>query len=485
MTPHRSRLPASTTRLLTPTTIALPFCALLALVAGCNPPVDYEVCPLVNYGPATQTTAPLHTDGHFFRDNSGRAVLLRGVNATGDAKIPPFETVTSPLLLDPLPGWGINTVRLLFTWEAFEPTRCDYNNDYLAYYEQAVAWAAERNLYVIVDFHQDAYSRFNVNGCGEGFPEWSVSSAVTKSTPDNSAACDGWGSAMITDLGMQTAWSHFHSDREGARTRYLDMVKAVAEHMSDHPNVVGYEIMNEPWGSDKQLNALINDVGSAIRDRHPSAILFVPAHALVSGGVKENTLAQPAHANITYSSHYYDPTVYFGSWNGNPVDGALNKALTKATDWNAPLIMSEFGASADTGNVAAYMEAYYAWLDANFVSGTQWSYTPSWTPEKKDGWNAENFSIVDDSGQLRTQLFEPRPYPQYTAGTPVAFARTATGFSYRWQNVVSAGSTEVYLPSDYASGKTLSISGDGSCTQQAQRLVCSGNSDGVIEVTLQ
>jgi endoglycosylceramidase len=458
--------------------------ASLLWLGGCNPPPQYEICATPDYGAATEAAAPLHADGHYFRDVDGRAVLLRGVNATGDAKVPPFQSVNSPLLFDPLPGWGINTVRLLFTWEAFEPARCHYDNDYLAYYEQAVEWAAERNLYVIVDFHQDAYSRFNVNGCGEGFPEWAVTSAIIKSIPDNTPACDGWGAAMITDAAMHTTWNHFHSDREGARTRYLDMVKAVAERMSDHANVIGYEIMNEPWGSNAQLNKLINDVGAAVRDRHPSAILFVPAHALVSGGVKENTLAQPTHANIVYSSHYYDPSVYFKNWNGSPLDPALNKALAKATGWNAPLIMSEFGAPADTLNVEAYMEAYYDWLDANFVSGTQWSYTPAWTPQHKDGWNAEDFSIVDDSGQLRSALFVPRPYPQYTAGTPQQFERTENGFSYRWQNNSALGTTEIYLPAGYADGKTVAVTGDANCSLQTRKLVCNSNANAEITVAL-
>lgn len=459
--------------------------AALAWMSGCNPPPDYETCAAVDYSAPTEAAAPLHADGRYFRDAGGRAVLLRGVNATGDAKMPPFTTVTDPAILDPLPGWGINSIRLLFTWEAFEPTRCDYVESYLQYYEQAVQWAAERNLYVIVDFHQDGYSRFNINGCGEGFPEWAVTSAITKAAPDNSAACAGWGTAMITDVSHHTAWSHFHSDREGARTRYLDMVKAVAERMSDHPNVIGYEIMNEPWGTDAQLNTLINDVGTAIRDRHPSAIVFVPSHALVSGGVKENTLAKPAHANITYSSHYYDPSVYFKNWNGNPVDPALNKALAKASGWNAPLIMSEFGAPADTLNVTAYMAAFYDWLDANFVSGTQWSYTPAWTPEGKDGWNAEDFSIVDDSGNLRTQLFVPRPYPQYTAGTPQQFQRTVSGFSFGWQHIAAQGSTEIFLPAGYSDGKTLTVTGDADCDLQPQKLVCNSTFDGMVTVTLQ
>jgi endoglycosylceramidase len=264
------------------------------------------------------------------------------------------------------------------------------------------------------------------------------------------------------------------------------MAKAVAERMSDHPNVVGYDIMNEPWGSDTQLNKLINDVGSVIRDRHPSAILFVPAHALVSGGVKENTLAQPAHANIVYSSHYYDPAVFFRNWTiGASLDAALGKPLAKAASWNAPLIMSEFGASADTQNIEDYLETFYRWLDANFVSGTQWSYTPAWTPERKDGWNAEDFSIVDDTGQLRSALFIPRPYPQYTAGTPQQFERTENGFSYRWQNDGALATTEIFLPAGYANGKTLTVNGDASCALQAQKLVCHSATNAEITVTLQ
>lgn len=105
----------------------------------------------------------------------------------------------------------------MFTWEAFEPQGCRYDEKHLDYYERVVEAAAERDIYVIIDFHQEAYSRFSARGCGEGFPAWAVSSAVRSATPNNSQACANWGIMMTLNLCHHTTWNHFHSDRELAR----------------------------------------------------------------------------------------------------------------------------------------------------------------------------------------------------------------------------------------------------------------------------
>jgi hypothetical protein len=132
------------------------------------------------------------------------------------------------------------------------------------------------------------------------------------------------------------------------------------------------------------------------------------------------------------------------------------------------------------------MESLYAWLDARFVSGTQWSYTPGWTAARKDGWNGEDLSIVDGSLTPRPALFVPRPYPQKTAGTPVSFARTSKGFTFSWTHAPALGSTEVFLPTGYATGKAISHAGSSvgmDCRVMGQRLVCSGAHAGGASVT--
>ncbi len=417
-------------------------------------------CATPQYAPAQSVAAPLHVDGNAFKDAQGRTVLLRGVNAPGNAKMPPFATLTDASMLDPLPRWGLNTIRLLFTWEAFEPNRCSYNGSYLDYYEQVVRWAEQRGIYVIVDFHQDAYSRYSVSGCGEGFPKWAVASWIAKKTPDNGPNCADWGTKMIVDLSHHMTWRAFHRDYEGAQSRYLDMVRAVAQRMSQRPNVIGYELMNEPWGTDGELLAMFNRIGPAIRERHPNAILFVPPHALVSSGLLDDNIGTPSFGNYAYSPHNYDGMVMMlKQWLGTSPNGPLDKLRNKANSRGVPMLLSEFGASGPTQNAAGYMEAMYDWLDANLVSATQWTYTPGWTDAKKDGWNMEDFSIVDDKGQLRTQLFVPRPYPQKTAGTPIGFKRGEAGLSYRWHNAPEQGATELYLPEGYPQQLSLSVNG--------------------------
>jgi endoglycosylceramidase len=296
-------------------------------------PQDTKLCMAQEFPFATEAAAPLHVDGRLIKDRQGRSVVLRGINISGDSKIPPFVPITEATMLDPLPGWGINTLRLLFTWEAFEPNRCVYDSAYLQYYEQVVDWANERGLYVIVDFHQDAYSRYSIDGCGEGFPEWAIYSGIDRKEPDNSKACESWGTKMLFDLTHHDTWYHFHADSEGARSRYIFMTRVVAEHMSDHPNVIGYELINEPWGNDDELASFYNEVGAAIREQHPSAILFVPPHALLSSGMGGNNVAKPEFSNFVYSPHFYDPVVImYKYWLGNDPSTLLNNMSTHAAE---------------------------------------------------------------------------------------------------------------------------------------------------------
>ena len=359
--------------------------------------------------------APLHVERGTFRDAESREIILRGVNISGNAKVPPFRPIDRATQLDPLPGMGVNVVRLLFNWEAFEPNRRAYDDTYLAYIAQVIAWAWDRHIYTIVDFHQDALARVLLRGCGEGFPPWVIPQTLTRYPPDNSERCAKWYAMMWIDRDMGRAWRAFYANDNNMREDFLAMVDRVARALRDTPGVIGYDLLNEPRGDElDDIAPFYHEAGSRIRAADPPAMLFVEPHVRVDIGF-DTHLPKPDFGNVVYAPHFYDgPTTLFNAYLvllRYPFD----KMRTKARAWDAPLFVGEFGVPPTTRNAPGYIGHMLDSMDTMHASGAQWSYTPGWHPSTKDGWNHEDLSIVDDAGALRAN-FEPRPYAQKIAG---------------------------------------------------------------------
>jgi endoglycosylceramidase len=438
--------------------------------------------------------APLRVEGRHFRDESGRAVVLRGVNVAGNSKVPPFTAASDPAIFEPLAGWGMNVVRLLFTWEAYEPSQGAYDEAYLDYYAGAAKAAWEHGLYVIVDFHQDAFSRFSIDGCGEGFPVWALPPEVAPDTPDNGPACANWGIKMQTDADMKTAWTAFHADTYGVKTRYLAMLGSVSSRLSSEPGVIGYDIMNEPWGDEaSEIGPFYEDAAAAIRVASPDAIVFVSPHALTSAG-KQTELAMPSFGSFAYSPHFYDASVVlFDSWSGVEPDQPFADMNGKAEEWGVPLFLGEFGAPGPAEEGAAYVDMLYRRLDEGLASGAQWVYTPGWTEAAKDGWNDEDFSIVDGAGETRDN-FRVRPFPAKVSGTPTLFRVTHAAdaeersVEVEWEHAPETGVTEVFVPAQALFGSdevAIETAGAGlECEAAGDWMTCSSPQSGVMRAVV-
>ncbi|KAJ3169011.1 hypothetical protein HK101_011581 [Irineochytrium annulatum] len=136
----------------------------------------------------------LRTDGPWWTDQTGRTLMLRGVNVSGSAKQPFTPNVQShvkenffedkkisfvgrPFPLNEadehfarLRRWGFNFCRFNVAWEALEhegPGIYDY--DYMDYVVEILKRAKHFGFRVFIDPHQDVWSRYSG---GSGAPGW-------------------------------------------------------------------------------------------------------------------------------------------------------------------------------------------------------------------------------------------------------------------------------------------------------------------------
>lgn len=236
----------------------------------------------------------LSIDGHWFLDDKGRKILLRGVNLGGSTKVPypdgatqlptdfsnhrrvsfvgrPFPLNQAAEHYERLQKWGFNTLRFLTTWEAIEhygPGK--YDEDYLDYLEKVVDIAGDYGFYVFIDPHQDVWSRMTG---GDGAPGWTFEKVGLDYTkfgdsgaakvmqyhyPDNYEEME-W-SFNYGRFATATMFTLFFGGNDFAPNKVIDgkniqdylqqhfinSMKAVAHRVKDMEHVIGFDSLNEP-----------------------------------------------------------------------------------------------------------------------------------------------------------------------------------------------------------------------------------------------
>ena len=181
--------------------------------------------------------------------------------------------------------YGFNLVRLVVTWEAVmheNPGVIDY--DYLTYLSKLIDIAAQYGIYVIIDPHQDVWSRFTG---GDGAPWWTLDVAGFVTEDDRIHQSGGafvdhlqdpmdpppkmiWttnygkvvtatmftlffaGDVYAPGIYVDESYRKKGDDEEQMTMQsflqkyYLQYFEVVADLVKDKPNVIGFNSMNEP-----------------------------------------------------------------------------------------------------------------------------------------------------------------------------------------------------------------------------------------------
>ena len=240
--------------------ISLILCATLALAAFS--PVKVV---LKSDLPSTKK-APFTKKFRQFHDTKGRERYFRGQNVIfkGPPWIPVidrFERETSFSRQDwtLFKALGMNIVRLGVMWPGVEPVRGQYDWDYLKKLKGLVESLIDFDIYVLLDMHQDTFSE---KFCGEGVPSWAavVTSKKVFPYPVNkpfNLTKDGLPLKVDCDRPHKlpyeltaahgSAVQNLYDNHDGLLDSWANFWKVVAQIFKDVPNVIGYNLINEPF----------------------------------------------------------------------------------------------------------------------------------------------------------------------------------------------------------------------------------------------
>jgi hypothetical protein len=212
----------------------------------------------------------LSVAGTSLMDPYGRQVTLRGFNVSGETKLAehgqlPFadeaDAARSAAAMRRLTG--ANAVRFLLSWAAIEPSPGQYDTGYLAKVTAQIRVFLDAGIRVLLDYHQDLYSRYLFNQgswyTGDGAPPWVV--AAGNYPKENCGICVQWGQNITQNAAVQNATFDFWHNRVlntaagpiGVQDAFLRQAQASLSYLranlsaQQQAGVVGVDPFNEPY----------------------------------------------------------------------------------------------------------------------------------------------------------------------------------------------------------------------------------------------
>ena len=407
-------------------------------------------------------------------DDDGRQWLLRGVNFNhlGDYwQVDPSLPTVAELGEEDwaeAASYGVNVIRLVTSWSLWQPERDHFDEDYLEKVREAIAEANAREMYVVIDMHQDAWSKHIFTPTDEVCPEgthhqkgWDGAPLWATYTDDQPTCTPG---RREESPAVIRAWTNFYANREGIRDELAGVWGRIAREFADHPGVAGFDLLNEPGEAEENtwdgLSDFYRVTIDAIRE----------AEAEVEGRGHILFFEPSVNATLPDTDLHDDPQLvfaahnYLGSINGSEdlledsfgLYGWMAEQYGGRTVW-----IGEYGTFSTKERNDEYMTKYATYEDVFPSSGGAW-----WQWAQRCGdphsvqhppteeWLEEQQAKCDDRSYTRRYSDPParcmdRAYPRATPGRLISIGEGACD-----GNLVITGETEtpgdvdLWFPSD-------------------------------------
>jgi endoglycosylceramidase len=392
-------------------------------------------------------------------DQRGREVTLRGVNARVEGVFDvTFDDGRLPL--EPIPTFdgadadrmrelGFNLLRLPINWSALEPVQGEYSRAYLDRIAGVVDLCAKRDILVLLDFHQDAFSKEIGQ---DGAPRWVLDLLLG---PNGYPYLGG----PLEDLTARrfaphtiSAFRRFDANEQGVQDLFGEAAAVVAKRFRRSAAVVGYEIMNEPLATpdaagEAQLLALHVRVTQAIRKVDRRHLVVFEPNSLRNLLNRAPLPSAPfPDAKAVYSPHIYTYVFDGQTFTGDrsALVSSMQKAADEAAAWDTPLFVGEYGIDPTHPLANEWITASLDLQDTHRAHSTFWL----WEEISSGHWGLFDGESSEPGGEriARTTALS-RPYARAVPGRVLEHTVDEATSQLRLEWEASArGPVEIYVP---------------------------------------
>jgi len=375
----------------------------LLVAASCDstplrPPPDLTV----------RSLGAVHVEGGRLVDEWGRELVLRGANVkteilfdvtfadgrTPTEVVPPWDPWDAPELA----ARGFDLVRLCISWSGLEPAEGAFAPAFLARLDQVVDDLEAAGVYVLIDFHQDAWSK----EIGEdGAPLWATVPAPPALLPGPIAGGPGLDGpyhsldARRTSAVTLDAFTSFFENRDRLQERFMPAWRLVAARYAGRAHVIGFENMNEPVAAHvddgvARLYAFHDESIRQLRAVNTGHPVWIEPEVFLQNFLfrGDPRTTPPVDDNLVWAPHLYprfdDDVDTFDEYY-QALRSPIAKMVRSAASWQAATVIGEWWARLGHPVATEYVDALHALADELHVGLAVWNWKGYRNPGAYEG----------------------------------------------------------------------------------------------------
>ncbi len=390
--------------------------SIMLAALGCSPTRGVRAGLAKRASLDASIALPLATEGRRIVDGHGREVILRGVqhHALQDVDYQGREFLPEDFGL--IASLGLTTLRVAFSWSRLQPQPDGYDEGYLSEIQAVLDQAHAAGLFVVLEWHQDLFGRCTQDAASparinaNGAPDWACFSDIPTSLSAHARQFD----RLL--MNVDGRWDDF-----------LDAWRFVVARFAEHPALIGYDLLNEPGGSDgfeqARLFPAYRQGAAALRSAGARGLIFLDAPArrneMLSTVTEAMADADPA---LVYAPHLYSGWVMLYLFQQRPSDEMKNddfaNAESEAQAFGLPWWNGEWGIHYGLESWPSLIRKHAELEDDYRVGSSYWAVNRA-VPGQGDASISGGQSLFDEERVLRDDLagYLSRPYPIASPGT--------------------------------------------------------------------